>query len=206
MANEEPQGSARKNVVNFDRELSQQWARIREDGKLMRQRGSQLRAGGLGPSSPDDPRLGDPLLGHKDRAKALNAPSSSRGNLPADPEPESYAPSPAGELEVEARRRALELVMRRYLNSGDTYYRRDEGHTPAFRDKGERLQTERDDPEIARSMVDLARAKGWDCLIVTGRREFKAQVWLYRWHRAWTSQATGPRSSIVRTWLNCAMT
>src|SRR5206468_493174 len=47
-----------------------------------------------------------------------------------------------------------------------------------FEDRGKRLATEHNDPDVARSMVELAEAKGWDAIRVRGSEEFKRVVWL----------------------------
>jgi len=153
-APEEARVAAPKNSISFDRELSEQRAQVRKDNEFARERVAQLRSAKVGPAPADDPR-------------------------PREPKADDRAEAAANEQDIEARKRALELVMRRYVKAGDTYHRRDEANTPAFTDKGERLHTEHNDPEIARSMVDLAQAKGWDCLKVSGSKEFKAEVWLY---------------------------
>jgi putative DNA primase/helicase len=66
----------------------------------------------------------------------------------------------------------------RYLIADDKYYFRDRGQALAFEDLGKRIATVHNDPEVARSMVDLAQAKGWNSLKVKGSDVFKSEVWL----------------------------
>jgi putative DNA primase/helicase len=66
----------------------------------------------------------------------------------------------------------------RYLIADDKYYFRDRGQALAFEDLGRRIATVHNDPEVARSMVDLAQAKGWTSLKIKGSDVFKSEVWL----------------------------
>jgi phage/plasmid primase-like uncharacterized protein len=69
-------------------------------------------------------------------------------------------------------------LAKRYLHTGNRYYFRDDHKTLAFEDKGERLATEHDDADVARSMVELAQAKGWLKLNLRGSDDFKREAWL----------------------------
>jgi hypothetical protein len=70
-------------------------------------------------------------------------------------------------------------LRRRYLVADDhKYYFRDRDQALAFEDLGNRLRTEHDDPDVAISMVELAQAKGWDKIKISGSREFKREAWL----------------------------
>lgn len=71
-----------------------------------------------------------------------------------------------------------ELLRKRFLQAENKFYFRDDENKLAFEDKGKRLATEHNDPEIARSMVELAQAKGWSTIKLKGTDEFKREVWL----------------------------
>lgn len=71
-----------------------------------------------------------------------------------------------------------ESLRKRYIESENKFYFRDEENKLAFEDKGKRLSTEHNDPEIARSMVELAQGKDWKSIKVKGADEFKRVVWL----------------------------
>ncbi len=79
----------------------------------------------------------------------------------------------------QARDELLQSVLKRYLVSGDSYHLKDLDSTLAFKDKGATLVTQHNDPGIARSMVDLARAKGWASIGVSGTDAFKREIWIY---------------------------
>ena len=71
-----------------------------------------------------------------------------------------------------------EALRKRYLIEGNKYYFRHGASGLAFEDMGKRLATEHDDPDVAKSMVDLAAVRGWTSIKVKGTDEFKQQVWL----------------------------
>ena len=68
-----------------------------------------------------------------------------------------------------------------YLVDNDKYYFRDNNKTLAFEEMGlpfRRLVTHLDNAEVARSMVELAKAKGWASIKVDGNESFKRKVWV----------------------------
>lgn len=155
------------NSITFDRELSEQRRDNDRYEQEVRARTTQLRAGAAAPA-PAPAQAKTPA-----RAQAASAPAAARRS-PAS------APAPAAQIDdAEARAKALASVMNRYHKVKDQFYLKDPQNTPAFKDKGEKLISKLDAPEIARSMVDLARAKGWDCIKVAGTADFKREVWLY---------------------------
>lgn len=71
-----------------------------------------------------------------------------------------------------------EALRKRYLAREGQYYFRDRNNALAFEDKGGRIATQTEDPVVAASMVDLAIAKGWKDLKVTGSESFRRSIWL----------------------------
>lgn len=69
-------------------------------------------------------------------------------------------------------------LRKRYLIADNKFYFREEEGRLAFEDKGKRLATDHDDPQVARSMVELAEAKNWTTITVKGSDEFRREVWL----------------------------
>ena len=56
------------------------------------------------------------------------------------------------------------------------YY--DRSRKLAFIDKGSRLATDQNTPEIIASMVSIAQAKGWKAITVKGHEDFQREAWL----------------------------
>ena len=54
----------------------------------------------------------------------------------------------------------------------------DNPKTVLFEDKGKTLHTARDDKQTIQDMLDVAKAKGWDSIKISGSQEFKQQMWL----------------------------
>lgn len=71
-----------------------------------------------------------------------------------------------------------ELVRKSYLAEAGQYYFRDRNNALAFEDKGARIATRNEDPVVAASMIELAIAKGWKELKVSGSESFRRSVWL----------------------------
>jgi len=69
-------------------------------------------------------------------------------------------------------------VKKRFIQSGEKYYFRDEKNRLAFRDRGASLHTRHTDTMVVMSMVDMAAARGWSSLHVRGAQEFRRQAWL----------------------------
>lgn len=71
-----------------------------------------------------------------------------------------------------------EPVHKRFLQTKQKYYFRDDAKKVAFEDNGRRLKTKHNDPAVARSMIEVAEAKGWKSIKVKGSEEYKREVWL----------------------------
>lgn len=76
------------------------------------------------------------------------------------------------------------VVKRVGLHVGDTaigqteYRYRGDTNRVAFTETAFRLATETNNPSVARSMVDVAEARGWNSVRVSGNEDFKRLVWL----------------------------
>ena len=69
-----------------------------------------------------------------------------------------------------------ESVARRFLRVETEYYFQD--RTPAFSDRGSKLATRSANLEVVRSMVEIAKARGWDTITVKGAEEFRRSAWM----------------------------
>jgi hypothetical protein len=71
-----------------------------------------------------------------------------------------------------------ERVRKRYLRAGNQYFLKDAPYQLAFEDLGPYLVTEHNRPDVVESMVDIASAKSWTRIRVSGHEAFRAEVWL----------------------------
>jgi hypothetical protein len=75
-------------------------------------------------------------------------------------------------------RHAFAALEKKYLHSDENYYFRGRENALAFSDKGKNIATPHNDPDVVRSMVELAEAKGWDSIKLKGNDEaFKREAW-----------------------------
>jgi hypothetical protein len=89
---------------------------------------------------------------------AVASPSATRGDVP-------------------------ERLRRRYLTDerngpGLGFYVDASIPTPAFRDQGDRLSTDRNDPNVIRDLVAIAQHRGWSIISVRGQTAFRRETWL----------------------------
>lgn len=71
-----------------------------------------------------------------------------------------------------------ERVRKRYLRAGDQYFLKEAPYQLAFEDLGRYLVTEHNRPDVVESMVDMAYAKSWRRVRVSGHEAFRSEVWL----------------------------
>jgi len=69
-----------------------------------------------------------------------------------------------------------ESVARRFLKVEHEYYFQD--RTLAFSDRGNKLAMRGTNPEVIRSLVEVAKARGWDSVTVKGTEEFRRSAWM----------------------------
>jgi hypothetical protein len=113
----------------------------------------------------------------RDQAIQADAPSQATAQQPA-----SQA-KPRGADDASATRWAPlgsppETVRKRYLRAGNQYFLKDPPHQLAFEDIGPYLVTEHNRPDVVESMVDMARAKAWGRIRVSGHDQFRREVWV----------------------------
>jgi len=120
-------------------------------------------------------------------------PAPARREDPVAPAPaaDRAGARPEADREREALLRRLDaalheryVVRRAAMTLGDvplgqTEYRyRGDVQRVAFTESAFRLATDNNSPSVARSMVDVAQARGWQALRVSGHEDFRRLVWL----------------------------
>lgn len=111
---------------------------------------------------------------------------------PAEARP-TAAPEPADDDAEAARRAAIERAVRqRFTVEGDVYRFRDGARGVAFRDHGTRLTTATNDARTARAFAELADARGWNQIRVTGHKDFRREVWVEATARGVTVEGYKP--------------
>jgi hypothetical protein len=181
-------------VAKADQLGSTRFVAVAEDGKRTPvqkvdgawQRGEQRRAPPERPLDPGPARDEVP-----DAASA--APTTGASKAPA--QPEHVDAKTVAKIDAQAERAALVVrleaaLMERYIikrapvtmgdvTIGRTEYRfRGDTSRVAFTESTFRLATDTNSPSVARSMVDVAEARNWKALRVSGNEDFKRMVWL----------------------------
>ncbi|PAB33106.1 hypothetical protein CC202_09470 [Pseudomonas savastanoi] len=67
-------------------------------------------------------------------------------------------------------------VKERFIQVDNKFYFPDKTH--AFDDKGQKLSTKSENQQVIASLVDIAKARGWDKVTVRGTEEFRRAAWL----------------------------
>jgi hypothetical protein len=143
--------------------------------------------------SEPDPRSESPIRGDASQAKlqATNVVPLSKSPTQAEPTDTKLLATIDAKAERAAQIARLEtelsdryLIKRAPVTVGDvsvgrTEYRfRGDTTRVAFTESTFRLATDTNSPSVARSMVDVAQARGWRALRVSGNEDFKRMVWL----------------------------
>jgi hypothetical protein len=75
-----------------------------------------------------------------------------------------------------------EELNKKFLIKGDNdkavYYHGNDTEREAFKDTGTKIIASSEGVSVARSMVVLAEAKGWENIKATGKEEFRREIWL----------------------------
>jgi len=130
----------------------------------------------------DRPRLPQTVQ-HEPRPDVVPLPSTSQAQQGIAP-PRVDAARAARIAEIEASLHERYLIRRAPIRIGDVaigqteYRHRGDLSRIAFTESTFRLSTDTNSPSVARSMVDVAEARGWQALRVTGNEDFRRMVWL----------------------------
>jgi putative DNA primase/helicase len=92
---------------------------------------------------------------------------------------DSGSQAAAGAEGADARRKAGDAVPSdvrdRFVQVGRNFYFPDGAH--AFTDRGRRLVSPSENTEVVRSLVEIAKARGWDEVVVSGTERFRKEAW-----------------------------
>jgi hypothetical protein len=141
------------------------------------------------------PSWAEPGVAREADAPAVPEKEAGKGSAKVVPLMPAASPEAVvARIDAEAERGALVARLEAALNEryvikramvsigdkpvGQTEYRfRGDTSRVAFTESTFRLATETNSPSVARSMVDVAQARDWKALRVTGHEEFRRMVW-----------------------------
>jgi len=174
---------------------------VAEDGKrtpIQKVDGQWVRDGQRGPQRPSPPDRPLDATPARDKAPETTdvAPMTGATKAPAQKtQPDQADAKAIAKVDAQAERSALVarletaltdryIIKRAPVTVGDvtvgrTEYRfRGDTSRVAFTESTFRLATDTNSPSVARSMVDVAEARNWKALRVSGNEDFKRMVWL----------------------------
>ena len=102
------------------------------------------------------------------QAATAKAEEQVRDAAPREP------PSKPARQQPDARR-VPDEIRSRFIGIGANYYFPD--GAPAFTDHGGKLTTTSENTEVIRSLVTIAKARGWEDIRVTGTERFRKEAW-----------------------------
>lgn len=181
-------------VAKADQLGSNRFVAVAEDGKRtpIQKVDGEWQRGPQRPALPERPL--DPLPARDEGPEATNVvPMPGAGK--AASQPEQVDTKAIAKIDAQAERAALvarleAALLERYIvkrapvtvgdvTIGRTEYRfRGDTSRVAFTESTFRLATDTNSPSVARSMVDVAEARNWKALRVSGNEDFKRTVWL----------------------------
>jgi len=173
---------------------SSRFIAVAEDGKraMVQKVGDEWQRGPQRPAPPERPL--DPTPVRDEVPEAMRAVPRI-GKTMALLQPEQPDGKAIARIDAQAERAALvarleTALLERYIikrapvtvgdvTIGRTEYRfRGDTSRVAFTESTFRLATDTNSPSVARSMVDVAEARNWKALRVSGNEDFKRMVWL----------------------------
>ena len=129
----------------------------------------------------------EPFLDESKPIRSNSEPDPVKPGRSPAADPKTAAPQardqPAGEPSTDDNGAArakmlLEGLNRQYLKADDKYHFRDRGGEVAFEAQDKKLLTQHETPTVVGSMIDLAEARGWSSIKLTGTKEFRREAWL----------------------------
>lgn len=181
-------------VAKADQLGSTRFVAVADDGKRtpIRKVDGAWQRGEQRPAPPERPLDAGPARDEVPEA-ARTGPATGSGKATA--QPEQVDAKAVAKIDAQAERAALvarleAALMDRYIikrapvtmgdvTIGRTEYRfRGDSSRVAFTESTFRLATDTNSPSVARSMVDVAEARNWKALRVSGNEDFKRMVWL----------------------------
>lgn len=126
----------------------------------------------------------------RDREEALRILGAGRAEIEAalngqkhagsrDEQTEFRAQPTSNKLDDEFEYKIPAALTKKYIYHENKFYLRDTENKLAFEVQGTRMATSHNDPDIAKSMVELASSSNWTSITVKGTNEFAREAWLH---------------------------
>ncbi|EHZ6808545.1 hypothetical protein K6N74_002797 [Salmonella enterica] len=129
----------------------------------------------------------------EDERKAQNRPQAE-GEFSSEPSQAPKGQASNSDFEATTFKPIVpEKVAKSYIEVDGKYYFGNRPDSLAFVDKGAKLQTKLSSEQVAASMVDIAEARGWTELQLSGTEDFRRAAWLEAASRGLASRGYKPK-------------
>lgn len=91
------------------------------------------------------------------------------------PAPERTTAAPVTDLKYKA---PPDGIAHRYICANGQYLAAENGTTVVFTDSGKKISTAKTDAQTVKDMLEVAKAKGWDSIKLSGSHEFKSMMYV----------------------------
>ena len=143
-----------------------------KDGARRRANGEQAPAADSSASAKRAPRRPPENAILAGRERHRSRPKVDPGAAaPENPKPETFKVARADSDPWTVP----ESIRDRFVQDGHRFYFPD--GAPAFRDRGRRLTTTSENTQVVHSLIEIARARGWNEITVTGTERFRHEAW-----------------------------
>jgi len=115
-----------------------------------------------------------------EQGKAQQGPADAKTERAAEPSRPQEGKAGREDEDMTAARVRLLLdgLNKQYLKADEKYHFRGRSGEVAFEAQDKRLLTQHQTPAVVSSMIDLAEARGWSSLKLSGTQEFRREAWL----------------------------
>ena len=97
----------------------------------------------------------------------------------APPQPDTAPAEPATLPVTDLKYKAPpDGIAHRYICANGQYLAAENGTTVVFTDSGKKISTAKTDAQTVKDMLEVAKAKGWDSIKLSGSREFKSMMYV----------------------------
>lgn len=121
--------------------------------------------------------LKDEFIQEKNKKGQTSTRSESEFTAPKFDRPSETEPN-ARKVVLDLQYRIPDNIKTRYHSVGGKFYSVSDHKTVLFEDKGKELKTALSDPQTVKDMLEVVKAKGWDSIKLSGRKDFRQAMFI----------------------------
>lgn len=121
--------------------------------------------------------LKDEFIQEKNKKGQTSTRSESEFTAPKFDRPSETEPN-ARKVVLDLQYRIPDNIKTRYHSVGGKFYSVSDHKTVLFEDQGKQLKTALSDPQTVKDMLEVVKAKGWDSIKLSGRKDFRQAMFI----------------------------